>query len=197
MLAAGGRTVKTNMNRAGKTAGWTLLEALTALAVLAVVVAMASPAWGELRARQRLQGMAHQLLDSLLWARSEALMRQLRVGVCASGDGQSCDSAGRWERGWLVFEDRLANGRRDPQEGVLQFFPGDASRYLIRGNTLVATMVSYTPLGRSQLPTGAFQAGTLRLCDRVAGGGWKLVVNALGKPRLERDVSGECRALSD
>jgi type II secretory pathway pseudopilin PulG len=161
MLAAGGRTVKTNMNRAGKTAGWTLLEALTALAVLAVVVAMASPAWGELRARQRLQGMAHQLLDSLLWARSEALMRQLRVGVCASGDGQSCDSAGRWEQGWLVFEDRLANGRRDPQEGVLQFFPGDASRYLIRGNTPVAhrrlsgrDLAPLRPGGRRRLETG-------------------------------------------
>jgi type IV fimbrial biogenesis protein FimT len=188
--------MKTNTKRAAPGAGWTLMEALTALAVLALVLAMASPSMGQLRARQRLQGVAQQLQDVLVWARSEALMRQLRVGVCASADGQRCDPSGRWEQGWLVFEDRTANGWREPQEVVLQTFQADAARYLIRGNTLVAAMVSFTPLGRSQLPSGAFQAGTIRICDRISGEGWKVVVNALGKPRLERDAAAECRNLS-
>jgi len=186
--------MKHPQTRGAACAGWTLLEALLALAVVALLLLMAGPPMAEVRTRMQMQALAQDLLASLLWARSEALQRQLRVTVCASADASVCDPEGRWERGWLVFEDRQVNGRRDPEEPVLQQVQGPVPGFRLRGNALVASQVSYTPLGRSQQPSGAFQAGTLRLCAPSLNQGWRLVINALGKPRLEREtLSEECR----
>ncbi len=179
-----------------RAAGWTLLEMLVGLAVLGLLVALAAPALIELRARQQLQVQAQALLDTLQWARSEALQRQRRVSVCPALDAHNCDPQGRWEMGWLVFEDRQVNARREAHEPVLQHRPGPQGRIAAvhwRGNSTVTTHVSYTPQGRSQQPSGAFQAGTLRLCAGPDAPGWALVINALGRARLERLQAAECR----
>lgn len=176
--------------------GWTLLEMLVGLAVLGLLLALAAPALIELRTRQQVQTQAVALLDTLQWARSEALLRQRRVSVCPALDAHSCDPQGRWELGWLVFEDREVNARRDAHEPVLQHHPGSLGRIAAvhwRGNSTVATHVSYTGQGRSQQPSGAFQSGTLRLCAGPDAPGWALVVNALGRARLQRLQPGECR----
>jgi len=177
--------------------GWTLLEMLAALAVMGLLLALAAPAWVEMRSRQQLQAHAQALLDTLQWARSEALMRQRRVGVCPALDATTCDAQGRWERGWLVFEDPLVNARRDPHEPVLQYRAGPLGRVAgvqWRGNSTVAHHVSYTAQGRAQQPSGAFQAGSLRLCSTAQMPGWALVINALGRVRLQRMQPGECQA---
>lgn len=172
--------------------GWTLLESLLATALLALLLMLVAPALAGLRTRVQMQALAQDLLASLMWARAEALQRQLRVSVCASADGNTCDSQGRWELGWLVFEDSEVNGRRDVHEPVLRQVPGTDPRWLLRGNSMVADQISYTPQGRSQLPSGAFQAGTLRLCAPAQSRGWRLVINALGKPRLEPETVSGC-----
>lgn len=172
--------------------GWTLLESLLALALLALLLGLVAPAMTGVRTRVQMQAVAQDLLASLLWARAEALQRQWRVAVCPSADGYSCDSQGRWELGWLVFEDREVNGRRDAHEAVLRQVQGADPRWVLRGNSMVADQVSFTPLGRSQMPSGAFQAGTLRLCAPQQARGWRLVINALGKPRLEPETVSTC-----
>lgn len=168
------------------------METLVAMALLALLLGLVAPAMAGLRTRVQMQALAQDLLASLMWARAEALQRQLRVGVCASADGHTCDSQGRWELGWLVFEDGEVNGRRDAHEAVLRQVQGMDPRWLLRGNSLVADHVSYTPLGRSQMPSGAFQAGTLRLCAPSQSRGWRLVINALGRPRLEPETVSGC-----
>lgn len=186
-LAAGGA--------AGGLRGWTLLEMLGALAVLGLLLSLAAPALGDLRAGQQLQAQAQALLDTLHWARSEAIVRQRRVTVCPALDARRCDPQGRWELGWLVFEDLTVNGRRDEHEALLQHHPGPQGRIAGvqgRGNSGVETHISYTAQGRSQQPSGAFQAGTLRLCRGGDAPGWALVVNALGRVRLEKLPAGNC-----
>lgn len=180
----------------GGASGWTLLEMLVGLAVLGLLLALAAPALIDLRSKQQLQTQAQALLDTLQWARSEALLRQRRVSVCPALDAHRCDPQGRWELGWLVFEDREVNAQRDAHEPVLQHHPGPAGRIAAvhwRGNSTVAAHVSYTGQGRSQQPSGAFQSGTLRLCAGPEATGWALVVNALGRARLQRLQPGECR----
>lgn len=180
--------------------GWTLLEMLCAMALLGLLLSQAAPALGDLRARQQLQAQAQALFDTLHWARSEALVRQLRVSVCPALDDHSCDAQGRWEMGWLVFEDREVNGRRDAHELLLQHHAGPQGQMAAvrwRGNSGVATHITYTALGRSQLPSGAFQAGTLRLCRGADTPGWALVLNALGRVRMERLPAADCQLAAD
>ena len=62
--------------------GFTLLEALVVLALLAVLLSLTAPGLQGLRQKHQMQSQAEQLQASLLLARSEALRRQQRVTLC-------------------------------------------------------------------------------------------------------------------
>lgn len=83
-------------------AGFTLIELMVAIAVLAITLALAVPSFGALINSNRLVGQSNELVASLQLARSEAIRRNARVALCASSDGKSCDGAtGDWAY-WLV-----------------------------------------------------------------------------------------------
>ncbi len=165
--------------------GFTLLEALVVLALLAALVALAAPSLSGLRQKHQMQSQAEQMLGSLLLARSEALQRQQRVTLCVLGLGGGCATDGSWAQGWLVFVDGNDNAVRDSTETVLMVHPALPPFLKLQGNATVNRYVSYGPEGRSQSISGGFQAGTLTLCAPGQAGTWRLVINAVGKPRLE------------
>ena len=92
----------------------------------------------------------------------------------------------------MVFVDTDANGQRESQEQVLQKHEALPAGLTLEGNSLVSRYVSYGLEGRSQTISGAFQAGTLTLCQVDATQAWQLVINALGRPRLEKVASDVC-----
>lgn len=170
--------------------GFTLLEALVVLALLAVLLSLAAPSLKGLRQKHQMQSQAEQLQASLLLARTEALRRQQRVTLCvresAAVAGADCATAGTWAQGWVVFVDGNDNARREAQETVLQVQEALPRFLTLQGNATVDRYISYGPQGRSQSTTGAFQAGTLTLCSASQTHVWRVVVNAVGKPRLEK-----------
>ena len=155
-----------------RSSGFTLLEALVVLALVAVLAGIAAPAMNRLRAQHRMQAQA--------------------VTVCARTPDDRCASAGPWTQGWLVFTDGNANAQRDSQEPLLQKHEALPAGFALEGNSLVSRYVSYGLEGRSQTISGAFQAGTLTLCQADAAQAWHLVINALGKPRLEKVAADGC-----
>jgi type IV fimbrial biogenesis protein FimT len=170
--------------------GFTLLEALVVLALLAVLLSLAAPSLQGLRHKHQMQSQAEQLQSSLMLARTEALRRQQRVTLCvresAAGGGPDCATAGTWAQGWVVFVDGNDNGRREAAEAVLQLQEALPGFLTLQGNATVDRYISYGPQGRSQSTTGAFQAGTLTLCGEGQAHVWRVVINAVGKPRLEK-----------
>ncbi|MGV0960522.1 MAG: GspH/FimT family pseudopilin [Limnohabitans sp.] len=177
--------------RGGQT-GLTLLEALVVLALVAVLTGIAAPALSGLRQQHRLQGQAEDFFNSLMLARSEALRQQQRVTVCVRSLDDRCAPSGPWNSGWLVFVDVNANAQRDSQEPLLQMHEALSAGLALEGNSPVSRYVSYGPEGRSQTMNGAFQAGTLSLCSFSSSQAWHVVVNALGKPRLEKVPAEGC-----
>ncbi len=170
--------------------GFTLLEALVVLALLAVLLSLAAPSLQSLRHKHQMQSHAEQLQSSLLLARSEALRRQQRVTLCvrasATHAGPECATAGTWAQGWVVFVDGNDSGHRELAETVLQVQEALPEFLTLQGNATVDRYISYGPQGRSQSTTGAFQAGALTLCGAGQAHVWRLVINAVGKPRLEK-----------
>jgi type IV fimbrial biogenesis protein FimT len=170
--------------------GFTLLEALVVLALLAVLLSLAAPSLQGLRHKHQMQSQAEQLQSSLMLARTEALRRQQRVTLCvresAAGAGPDCATAGTWAQGWVVFVDGNDNGRREAAETVLQLQEALPGFLTLKGNATVNRYISYGPQGRSQSVTDAFQAGTLTLCGAGQAHVWRVVINAVGKPRLEK-----------
>ena len=165
--------------------GFTLLEALVAMALLGILVGLAAPTISGLQARQQLQGQGEAFLNSLVLARSEALRRQQRVSVCAQGLEAQCDSLGRWHQGWLVFADTNNNGKRDSGEVLIEARPAVPLAMQVVVSNTVKTYFSYNAEGRSASASGAFMAGTWRFCGPDSSTGWQVVVNALGRPRIE------------
>lgn len=166
--------------------GFSLLEALVVLGLLGVLLTLAAPSMSSLRQQHHMQSQAEQMLASLMLARSEALRAQQRVSVCVLGAAQTCAAQGSWTQGWLVFVDNNDNAVREPTERVLQVHAPMRAGWTMQGNATVDRYISYGPEGRSQSTSGAFQAGTLTLCGTPAMPVWRLVINAVGKPRLEK-----------
>ncbi|HYQ21986.1 GspH/FimT family pseudopilin [Stenotrophomonas sp.] len=86
-------------------AGFTLLELMITVAVLAILVTVAVPSFTAMIARNQITAAGNDLIAALQFARHEAVRRNAAVQVCASGDGQDCSDAG-WQT-WVV---RTGNG---------------------------------------------------------------------------------------
>jgi len=179
-------------DRARQAAGMGLLELVMVLALLALMLGLSWPSLMRMRQRQQWQAVAEDLRSSLLFARAQATLRQQRVMLCPAANGEDCDAAGDWTLGWLVFVDADHSGRRSAEEAVLMRRQALPAQGVLQGYASVAHGVGYGAEGLSQLPSGAFQAGTLTLCVKGEPQGWRLVINAVGRPRLETVQLGAC-----
>ena len=86
--------------------GFTVIELMVAIAVLAILVALAVPNFNDATLSARLNGFANSLEATAQVARSEAIKRNETIRLCASSDGATptCDAA-EWEEGWIVVTD--------------------------------------------------------------------------------------------
>ncbi|UYC15490.1 GspH/FimT family pseudopilin [Xanthomonas campestris pv. phormiicola] len=75
---------------------------MVAIAVLAIVLAMAVPAFAALINTNRLVAQSNELVASLQLARSEAVRRNANVVLCPSSDGSSCAGISAAWPGWIV-----------------------------------------------------------------------------------------------
>ncbi len=158
--------------------GFTLSETLAALAVTGLGVAFAVPGMQALAERNRQATAVNQLVTTLHLARSEAVMRNRSVTVCASTAGEQCDST-TWEAGWITFIDTDADGARATGDQLLERaapLPG-----LVLRSTAFADGLSFGPNGRvAGTGHGEFDfcAPGATAPDRV------LFVRASGQPAL-------------
>lgn len=79
-------------------AGFTLVELMVTVAVLAILAMIATPAMQDLIDANRLAGASSDLQASLQLARSEAVRRNSRVTICPSSNGVACSAAASWSR---------------------------------------------------------------------------------------------------
>ena len=85
--------------------GFTLIEMMTAIFILAILVSLTIPSFREATLSSRLSGFANDIVASSQLARSEAIKRNVTVTLCASSDGETCDDPDGWEAGWIVVAD--------------------------------------------------------------------------------------------
>ncbi len=86
--------------------GYTLVELMVTVAVMAVVLAVATPSFTSVVNGNRLATQTEELVSSIQFARSEALRMSQPVTLCQTADGSTCGAAPAGQMQWIV----LANG---------------------------------------------------------------------------------------
>ncbi|MCL1635109.1 GspH/FimT family pseudopilin [Luteimonas sp. SX5] len=163
-------------------AGFTLLEAMVVMAIVAIVATLGLPAFNGALQRVRTATALSMLTASLASARSAALLRHQAVSVCPSQDQLACRYDLVWEEGWIVFVDAHKTGQPSSPADILRV--GDPlSRSLILRTTPGRHRARFQPDGRS---TGSTL--TLSLCTKDGHHPLgQVILNNWGRPRSVRD----------
>jgi type IV fimbrial biogenesis protein FimT len=166
--------------------GQTLTELVFTLAIVAGLVGWGVPTFRDLHRNAARAGEVNRLVQTVYFARSEAIKRNGVVSLCPSTDGDRCAPSGTpWSRGWIVFfnADRDSPAARDAGEPLLrahESWPAGA----VSANR--ATL-SFRPFGQ----TGT--TATFTFCDdRGPRAARAVIISQTGRPRVsDRDASGQ------
>lgn len=94
--------------------GFTLIELLVTIAILAILISLATPSFSRQLAEIRRTNAVSALSKSFSVARSQAIKGTRPVYLCISIDETTCasgsDANGDWSKGWLLYSDVNNNG---------------------------------------------------------------------------------------
>ena len=84
-----GQHIQININ---KISGFSLIELLIVIAILGILLALATPGFQDTIESANTNTQVKVMLTTLNLARSEAIKRKQDVWVCATSDGADCDA---------------------------------------------------------------------------------------------------------
>jgi len=90
----------------GRTRGFTLIELVITLTVIAIVMALAVPSFQIILKNNRIQTASEDFIAALNTARSEAMKRSTEVFLCRSTANNACSPGGTardWSEGWILY----------------------------------------------------------------------------------------------
>lgn len=133
--------------------GFTLVELMVTVAVIAIVATIAVPSFNNLIRGSRLTSSANEMVSMLQTARVAAVSKRASVSVCPSSDGATCGALGRR---WIVLSTK---------EGVLRDSVLNGAVTVSSSPNLSAAgnKITFTPNGFSA--AGTTPSGTIGLCD--------------------------------
>lgn len=153
--------------------GFSLIEALVVVAVLALIGAVATPSFTAFVERSRAIALADQLQAHLTFARATSVLRHRSVEVCGSSNGLDCDQA--WHQGWVVRQ----VGNTEPLQSYRL-----AQRGWLRWNR--GRSVVFQSNGASPASNGHFY-----ICNDKSEMLWSLVLNNQGRVKRMAGMSGD------
>ncbi|MEO6138230.1 MAG: GspH/FimT family pseudopilin [Luteimonas sp.] len=140
--------------------GFSLIEALIAMTLIAIGLAIAVPSYSNVAAATHMGTARVALAESLLGSLNHATITETEVVLCSSSDGAACSGSVDWSRGWIAFADIDGNRVRGPNETLLR------RQATLEGGTHIRSTAQRTRIVFQ--PHGGATAGsnvTFTLCD--------------------------------
>jgi type IV fimbrial biogenesis protein FimT len=171
-------------------AGITLIELIIAVAVLAILVAVATPSFNEISLRNRSTSAINNLMADLALARNEAVKTARDAYVSRRG---------QWSEGWDVWVDANLNGTRDADEPILRAQPPIDSDTAAAANSFELNAVAGATAGGTDITEISF--GSLGQVRTPADGARFALCRPDGDPAkstgVRVDVSGRAQSVRD
>ncbi len=159
--------------------GFTLIELMIVLVILAVVLAVGLPGFANVFLGTRLSNYSNELVSSVYLARGEAIKRNVNITLCASSDGATCSTTNTWGEGWIVLE---------PPATVIASNATVAPGFLVSEAAATDTLV----FDGSGLVT---PAATFKICRQqptVGGQDRQVLVTNIGRTSVTTTNTGAC-----
>ncbi len=154
--------------------GYTLIELMTVVAVLAIVLTVGVPQLNIYFQGNRMVSNTNDLVSALQIARSEAIKQGTRATVCKSSNPTAtppaCSTAAGWEDGWIAFidNDGIVGEYSSANDGdLLRVYEGVAGNLVTvtPQDASITNFVSFTSRGVPKTSVGATQSGVFSICD--------------------------------
>lgn len=155
------------------TAGFTLLELLTTIAVVAMIASYGVPGFQNMMANSRSVTHTNDLVTALNLGRSEATRRGTTINVCASSDAATCSGSTDWSTGWVV---------RTPAGVVLRTWPERSGG----AGVLTANVSTIQFQARGSLPAASAPLLAVQLPHCTSTGRRNISVNVAGRIAVDR-----------
>jgi type IV fimbrial biogenesis protein FimT len=153
------------VGRAARSAGFTILELMIAVAVLGILLGIGVPSFQGIMRQNRLAAQTNELLAAAAMARSEAVKRGTTVSICpmtapdADENVVACADNSSWSNGWMVFSDdqgtvgEYDHDGTEPDDVIIQRWTPSTDRRITVTNAAV-TSLTYRGDGGTTLGAG-------------------------------------------
>jgi type IV fimbrial biogenesis protein FimT len=162
--------------------GFTLVELLVAMALLAILATLAMPGFGEYLRNCRRAATVNAFTHAAHVARQLAAVRGEAVLLCPSADGVGCSGGEDWGRELLLLAEAPDLSAAQSPLRVLRSATADA-RQSVRGNR---SAIRFAAL------LSAATTATLTICDdRGSRAARAVIISRTGRPRVsDLDAGG-------
>lgn len=151
-----------------KNRGFTLIELMVTLAVIAIVATIAVPAMSDMVTRSRTTASFNELQGLISYARSESAKTPgSSILLCPSTNGTGCSTGQEnWNVGWLIARDINSDNSVDTGDTVLKVVAPMASGLSLKVKSAASVTFATKALSltRNGAPAGGNQV-TFKLCD--------------------------------
>lgn len=173
--------------------GWTLIELLVSLALLALLTALALPSYQTLIQTQSADRLRDDLFAHLTLARTQAQTLGLPVVICTAtdifvvnpSDLQCASPGGDWTSGWFVFVDMDKDKQHQDDEPLIAVYEDAPLDVSIRFN--LDRAVLFDRQGRAPGSNGSFYVCQLEM-DFLVG----IAISKTGRIRFKEAAPAEC-----
>lgn len=176
-----------------RSAGYTLMEMLIVMSIIAVLTAIAIPSFKYVTDSGRISGELNGLVGDLQYARNEAGKEGQTITVCPSVSPYvQCATSVTWNTGWIVFADINNDQKVDGNDNILRkqtaFTGGDT---LTADNALQS--ITFNREGFAKTGTTNTVTMTLHASAPSSGSTRCLTVSPVGMLATERAATGACQ----